>query len=489
MTMRTILTALLYTILTGFGPVATANDSDKHPLDTVLIMDSSGSMKATDPRELRKPAAKLFITLLGKQDQLSVMSFSDGAYPITWLTALDTPTNKTRALQATDKISSKGAYTNIHAAIARGIELLKDSDAKGRDPIMVLMSDGKMDVGNAAQSAELRKKIMDELMPLVKQYKIKIYSIAFTEQSDQELLQQIADASNGRYALAATDDALHKAFTKIFEQSKEPNMLPLTENQFVVDASIREITILANKKNAQSKIFLESPGKVRYNLQSKKDSMQWFESAGFDMITIQNPEIGTWKILFSDNDNKAYIIADVELRSRFALGNDHSSQELKITTWLKKKDEVITESELLNSMEVILIIEHPDGATEKLAFPAANVEGLYIVQFKPTQDGIYAATVTATSKTFQRQQVFSFRSTLPTVAATPKPTEQKPDTNPHPAATDTTLATEAEANPESDTMRSILIFVGINVVLILIGVNVYFFMRTRKKKQLPDTEP
>ncbi|MBI3186951.1 MAG: VWA domain-containing protein [Gammaproteobacteria bacterium] len=481
-------TTLLLILLAGFGLPAAATD-DKKPLDAVLIMDSSGSMKSTDPKELRKPAAKLFITLLGKQDQLGVMSFSDNAYPITWLTTLDTQVNKTRALQATDKISSKGAYTNIHAAIARGIDLLKESDAKGREPIIVLMSDGKMDVGDNARSAELRKKIMDELMPLIKQYKIKIYSIAFTEQSDQELLQEIADASEGRYALAATDSSLHKAFTKIFEQSKEPNMLPLTENQFVVDASVREITILANKKTEQSKIFLESPGKVRYNAKAPKESMQWFESADFEMITISKPEIGDWKILFSDNDNKAYIVADIELRSRFAFNSTVGSQALSITAWLKKNEDVVRESDLLKSMEVKLIVEHPDGSIEKMDFPGANADGQYITQFTPTQDGIYAATLTATSKTFQRQQVFSFRSNLPAQTASHKPVEHTPEPvaetpvkqqPAEPVKTDDHAVTQPPE--EIDIAQAAMIFVTVNVVLILIGVNVYFFLRSRKKK-------
>ena len=487
--MRLILTAVLFILLAGFSLSSNAAD-DKRPLDAVLIMDSSGSMKATDPKELRKPAARLFITLLGKQDQLSVMSFSDNAYPITWLTLLDTADNKARALQATDKISSKGAYTNIHAAIARGIDMLKDSDGKGRKPIMILMSDGQMDVGNAAKSAALRQKIISELMPQVKQYKIKIYSIAFTAQSDQALLQQIADESDGRYALAATDAALHKAFTKIFEQSKEPNMLPLTENRFVVDASIREITILANKKTEQSKIILESPSMVRYNVQSKKDSMQWFESVGFDMITITSPEIGNWKILFSDNDNKAYIVADIELRSRFTLGVDHDVQALNITAWFKKNNDTITETELLKSMELTLTVEHPDGTIEKLSFPAASHEGLYVTQFQPTQAGIYAATVTATSKTFQRQQVFSFRSNITEKPTAHLPLDEKsahdkadahdaplPEATAHPEA-----ANAASPHEETDIMQTIAIFVGVNIVLLLIGVNVYFFMRARKRK-------
>ncbi|MDH5735855.1 MAG: VWA domain-containing protein, partial [Gammaproteobacteria bacterium] len=322
---------------------------EKKPLDAVVIMDSSGSMKKTDPRELRKPAAKLFITLLGSEDSLSVVSFSDNAYPITFLTQLNTEDNKDRAIQATDRISSKGIYTNIYAAIKKGLEFLKNSHDNLRDPVLLLMSDGKMDVGDHEESKALQKKIYSELIPELNKHHIRVYSIAFTSDSDQTLLQEIADATDGRYALAASDDVLHKIFTKMFEQSKEPNMLPLSENQFVVDKSIREITIIANKKDDASQIFLETPTGQRINSTFKSETVKWFVSQSFDMITLSNPEEGNWKILFSDDDNKAYIVADIQLRSQFKYAPDKSSDAI-IETWFIKDDKIVTNDELLNTL-------------------------------------------------------------------------------------------------------------------------------------------
>ena len=55
-------------------------------IDAVLVLDSSGSMKHTDPLNLRLPAAKLFIALLGDKDRAGVISFSDQGYPILGLT-------------------------------------------------------------------------------------------------------------------------------------------------------------------------------------------------------------------------------------------------------------------------------------------------------------------------------------------------------------------------------------------------------------------
>ena len=86
---------------------------EKLPMDTVILIDSSGSMKQTDPEQLRIPAAKLFISLLDKHDRLSIVSFSDQAWPITFLTQLDSEEHIDKALQATDKVSHKGIHTNI----------------------------------------------------------------------------------------------------------------------------------------------------------------------------------------------------------------------------------------------------------------------------------------------------------------------------------------------------------------------------------------
>jgi len=473
---------LLYCVLLLWIPSLVIADKEL-PLDAVVIMDSSGSMKKTDPRELRKPAAKLFISLLGNEDRLSVVSFSDNAYPITFLTQLNSERNKNRSLDATDRISSKGIYTNIYAAINKGINFLKKSQSLERDPIIVLMSDGQMDVGDDAQSQALREQIKTELIPLLQQHKIKIYSIAFTEHSDQTLLQEIADATDGRYALAASDDVLHKVFAKIFEQSKEPNMLPLTENQFTVDPSIREITILANKKDENSQILLQSPNGEKYSSTFKSENLKWFVSSSFDMITLSKPEPGEWKILLSDNDNKAYIVADVKLRTTFAYNTLSYYPELSIDTWLIRDEETITHDTLLDNLELSLEIEHPNGEIENLTFKQANPQGIFKVVYKPSMDGIYSASVIALSKTFQRQQTFSFRSVIP-IQPEPQPvTEPVITPEPEPEPTSNEVEKPAEEMEQDDIAQAMLIFAIVNVVIIFLAANGYFAYRILKSKK------
>lgn len=463
---------------------------EKPPLDTVVIMDSSGSMKKTDPKQLRKPAAKLFISLLGQEDKLSVVSFSSKAWPITFLTKLDSKKHISRSLRATDKISHKGIQTNIHAAIEKGIELLKESDQLNREPIIILMSDGQMDVGNKKKSALLRQQIFDDLLPQLIEHNIKIYSIAFTEHSDQQLLQEIAEATDGRYALAASDDVLHKVFSKIFEQTKEPDMLPLNENSFIVDESIKEITIIANKASDQSQIFLQQPNGKKINSTFKSEKLKWFVSSSFDMITIKAPSEGQWKILFSDDDNRAYIVTDIKLRTEFKFNTESHQPELIISAWFVQNEETEANDDLLKNMQLTLEIEHPDDSLETLPLEPANDEGQFVIHYKPDTDGFYGATITATSRTFQRQQNFSFKNIMP----------EEPEPEPEPVVepaiiekTEPEPVIEATAEPvkekeeDKDDITQTLIYFGIaNVVLIFLGLNAFLVYRHMKKsKQTP----
>ncbi|MCW8933932.1 MAG: VWA domain-containing protein [Gammaproteobacteria bacterium] len=468
-------------------PVYAENNpaQDKLPLDTVVIMDSSGSMKQTDPKQLRKPAAKLFISLLDNQDRLSVVSFSSKAWPITYLTQLESDKQLNQALRATDKISHKGMYTNIHSAIAKGIEFLKESDQINREPIIILMSDGQMDVGNKEQSAQLREKIFEDLLPQLIEHNIKIYSIAFTEASDQELLQEVADATDGRYALAASDDVLHKVFSKIFEQTKQPDMLPLNENKFIVDASINEITIIANKASENSQIYLQPPGGEKINSTFKSEKVKWFVSTSFDMITIQKPDEGEWKILFSDDDNRAYIVTDIKLRTRFEFNQESYQPEIIIKSWFLQNEETEAGQELLNNMQVTLEIEHPDDTIETFPVDAANEAGEFIIHYKPLLDGVYGASIIAKSRTFQRQQTFSFKNSMPTEPEIIEEPVKEPEIEKPPVVEPEPVPVDDE---EGEDTTKMLIYFGIfNVVLIFIGLNGFLIYRHFKSNKTSST--
>ena len=90
--------------------------------DIMLLIDSSGSMKKTDPRDYRKESARLFISLLSEEDNVGVISFGDTAKTLIPLTknsaenrsALFAAANKTKVISNQFRI---GLYTFIVHAV------------------------------------------------------------------------------------------------------------------------------------------------------------------------------------------------------------------------------------------------------------------------------------------------------------------------------------------------------------------------------------
>jgi hypothetical protein len=405
--MLNIILTLIWTCIFMFaqGNVMAQSRSN---VDVAIVMDSSGSMKKTDPRSLRIPAAKLFISLLGSSDRAAVLSFSDQGYAIADLTSVNNEANKKKLLNATDQITSKGLHTNLYGAFNKGMEVLLDAKEDGRDQIIVLMSDGMMDVGDHEEDMQLLAKLKSDLSGVLKKNNIKVYAIAFTDQSDKSLLEKLSKQTGGFYNLALTDKDFHLIFTSIFESLKSPEMLPMENNGFLIDGSIQEVTIVVSKESAATDIHINSPDGQTYSGNQKYSGISWFVSENFDMITVQKPVEGRWEILYSTGENnKAYIITDLKLETNFEQLYAVFGEDLDIKAWLEKEGAIIRNGEVLETTDIYIELNNPDGNISNLK-PLNSGDGIFHKTITPFKDGNYRLRVVAKGKTYEREKAFLF---------------------------------------------------------------------------------
>jgi uncharacterized protein (TIGR03503 family) len=443
-------------------------------LDVVLVMDSSGSMKKTDPRELRKPAAKLFISLLGDNDRVSVVSFSDQGYPVTYLTPVKGEKNRQQLFKAVDRISSKGVYTNLHGAIEGALRVI-DRDAahnkaaQQRQHVIVLMSDGKMDLGNIQQNQQQTERLMLDTLPALKRQGIEVHTIAFTPQSDQTLLKKIADATGGSFNISRTDRDLHDVYTAIFEQNKSPNILPFHGEKFSIDKAIREVTIVGSKDSPQVVLSLLSPDGRMITVDDKGKDLKWFVSEQFDLITITNPARGEWRLKASAGKNKAYVITDLKQQLVIEPRKPALNEGVLIKTWLEDKGAALNKPSILQTLSVKMHVDTPDGQTHVLALEPERTadgtltnSGAFTSLIALPAEGAYHFKVIATTNTFSREKDSIVHAVMPPPAAQPvKPepapqpmVESKPEASPVQPATPNTAveqAAETKQQPAADT--------------------------------------
>ena len=483
----------------------------KTGVDAVLIMDSSGSMAKNDPKKLRVPAAKLFMSLLREEDRVGLISFSDSGYPVLRLTT-PLPGNMRKILKSADKVTSKGVYTNIHDALNKGIAMLDKYGNEDQEKMLVLMSDGKMDVGNKAKDSWLTFDVRDTITAALKEKNIKVYTIAFTESSDVELMQHLADETGALYRLAKNDEDLHEVFSAIFETAKNPDMLPIEGGEFTVDKSIAEVTLVASKINSRARVYLQTPdGKKLSSKNARKNrNLKWFSSHHFDMITIKFPQPGTWKLLSTSGKNRAYIVTNMSLH--------HNTQELKldknsdmvIEAWLEEEGTLLDREAILTGTEFYLAIEDPDGATAEFNLfdngeygDRKAADGHYSNTLAYENPGAYRLSLRAIGETFEREKTINFNIAVPQEKVDEPPEQapiSEPKTEPVPVPEPEIVAapevSEESTNKNPDAPKPettekvdegmgvgavIGIFMGINLLLGLIGTGIWWFLKRRNK--------
>ena len=399
-----ILLSLLLCLWIG---MATANT--RTGMDVVLVLDSSGSMKQSDPKRMRVEAAKMFVTLLDEKDRVAIVSFSGKAETKANLLSLNTIKNEKQLLKTIENISASGAHTNIHDALNEGYGLLKRS--KRKEKILVLMSDGKMDVGAREKDLLLLERTLDVLTPALARKNIKVYSIAFTENSYMPLLKLAAKDTNGHFSLLKSANGIHQVFENIFERSKNPDMLPLQEDSFIVDDSVNEITVVASKFLPNSVISLENPSGEDFSEESENPTVKWFNAKKFDLITIKNPEPGYWRIKFSEGGNKAYILTNLQLETEASKTEVQPGNPFQIQAWLQKGKKRITKRQVLNNTKFKANITYPDGHQDELKLTddgteigSARHDGIYGNTFVFTNEGLHKIAIFTQGETFDREK-------------------------------------------------------------------------------------
>jgi Mg-chelatase subunit ChlD len=401
--------------------------ADSAGIDVVLVMDASGSMKHTDPAALRLPAAKLFLSLLGDEDAAAVVSFSAQSETLIGLTPLRDAAARADVLNAAEQVTSDGMFTNLHAALAHAHALLADHAPADRARLVLLLSDGKIDSGDPARDRELVDAIAREVIPALRRDQITVHTIAFTDASDVVLLRDIARGTGGLAQLARTDADLHAAFAALFERAKTPDMLAIAGAEFIVDPSIREITIVAAKQNDGVSIELRAPDGTHLAARRRPSGVRWYVTPRFDMITLAAPRPGRWTILSNGGWNRAYVVTDLKLASNIDHHDKTLGMPLRIRAWLTQGKDKVTQAEMLDHTEIRAELEQPDGRIVTAVLQhrrdtrrAADDAGVYVVELAPAQTGLHQLRLVAESSTFTRSTAYLFQVVAPetTPAAT-----------------------------------------------------------------------
>lgn len=418
--------------------------------DVRIIVDISGSMKDTDPENLRQPAVRLLARLLPEGATAGVWTF--GQY-VNMLVPHREVTDAWRdmAIQRSAQINSVALRTNLGAAIETASDDYFTEGDLSRTHF-ILLTDGKVDISDdpAANTAE-ENRILDTIVADLIERGATFHPVALSEAADTDFLKALATESGGRFQVADTADALNLAFLQALNTAVPQEQIPIEGNGFTVDEGVREFTALIfwgeSETSATRELALVRPDDRVVNLSEFPDNVRWAREAGYDLITVNEPLAGQWRINGELGEgSRVTVVSDLRMVVNPLPPSFTLQEPLKLRVGFFEEGEKITNPDFLGVIEVSLSITSEDGrsGTKVLSGEQPPEDGTYrdTVSRLPAA-GLYTFDVVADGQTFSRKFSATVGFTMPEGA---EPADQ-PAESPEPEVTEPALDPE-QSEPE-----------------------------------------
>ncbi|UHA75106.1 vWA domain-containing protein [Paenibacillus sp. 481] len=201
--------------------------SVKSVKDIVLVIDNSGSMEKTDPRDDRYKAAKQLVGEMDSDKRVAIITFNSQAELLQPFVQLSDQATKDSVMGKIDSIKKTTDGTDIGLAMTEAMDHIRDHDESGRGKMVILLSDGFSQLD--------RNKV---LSPYIEQgIAANTIGLSLVDAQGSNLLRDIAEQTGGRYYDVANTEDLSFIFQKIYDSIDDRSLIterkgPLSDSTY-----------------------------------------------------------------------------------------------------------------------------------------------------------------------------------------------------------------------------------------------------------------
>ncbi|WP_301664121.1 PKD domain-containing protein [Methanoculleus frigidifontis] len=399
-------------------------------VDVALAIDSSASMRNTDPDDLRIDAARLFVDLAADNDQLAIVDFDHEATLLEPLSLVGD--NRTALKSAIDRVDSSGE-TNIGGGMLAAFDQLAERGVPGHGKATVLLTDGVHNTGTDPA----------EVIPLYVEQGWPVYTVALTDFADEALMKEIAARTGGRYYSAPTSSALLDIYNRIKQTIKGQDQVARSvgtvqvnqtvQNTVNIDTSVQVVEFTYIGPTTEVNYYIFYPNGTRVELDPASPSgtespdITYVSADTYEIYQVNNPAPGDWSYAVDaseanvsvDYSSTVAVSATVNLSASIGAFDYAPGDPVTVTANIRN------ETTGIDNATVNATFTLPDGANETVLLNAAG-NGTYTGVFTNTsQLGTYQVQMQAEVDEIVRQEVLEFEVTeapVTTPTATPTPT-------------------------------------------------------------------
>lgn len=395
--------------------------------DIRIVIDVSGSMVKTDPQNLRAPALRMINGLLPTGAKAGVWTFGQYAnMEVKWGKVDDLWRNS--ADEGASKIHSRGQFTNIERALKRSTSGWEKPDPNTQRNL-IFLTDGKVDISkDPEKNTRSRNHVLNKAIPELVKNGVKVHTIALSRFTDETLLRRMALKTSGSFEITQSAENLQRIFLRMFERATKPDTVPLVDNQFTIDKSINEMTLLVFRNSKKPSRLIE-PSEKTHSEKKHGSQVSWRNDQGYDLITVTKPAPGAWSVDAEiDPDNRVMIVTDLTLLVDDLPAYSTPDKTLHIRVELHNKNKKISKNSFLKFVDFNVDHKVSDNTqTLPLTLKKSRKvkdKGIFLQQIKqPLSEGRHTVVVNADSRTFKRSKQFTVEVQWPIIVEIDKTPE------------------------------------------------------------------
>lgn len=317
-----------------------------------LLVDVSASMKKTDPQNLRIPAIRIFNKLTSQKALMSITTFSNKVDEIIPLKMVnqDYQNNFDKKPQA---IASNGKWTDFVKALN---EVNKNWKSSKR--YIVLISDGKLDVGSDDSDSKSLQQLLGNTIPALQKNKVQVFTIGLSEDADKNTLNSLAGQTNGvSQFVSASQDLDHVLYT-IFMAIVKPEGTVISKDSelkrsFIIDKNISDLTLVFEINTGDKDLELKRPDGQLINISKESILINRYR-----FLKLPSPMAGKWELSGPPQTvERALVLTDLKLISNLVSGTWFSDEQIWVMGYLAEKNQPLDSDLIKNTTKMTIELQ------------------------------------------------------------------------------------------------------------------------------------
>lgn len=410
---KALLVMMIIVLQFIYIPEIKAESVSSSNLDTVFLLDSSGSMKESDPDELRVEAIKMFLDMSqASGNKFGLVAYSDNIVREHSLDTVNSKEDKENIKNMAEGIQL-GEKTDTGLGLKEAVSLMNNGHDASHRPVIILLSDGKND---PARNAEASEKDISDAIKAARDKGYKIYTIGLNYDGtvDKNQLSNIANLTGGKSYITSSAQDLPRILTDIYADNSKVKVQD--GGTINANGAFQEVKInIPNDDVEEANVSMLSSSPVELKLLDNtgkevalpSQNAYATKSKRYTLLKLLNPKKGDWTLevkgVSGDKIKINYVYNyNLSVGANISPTDLKKDESINVSAYLMSSGQKVTDQSVYSGVSGKLIVKSlKDDSTKEYAL-TKNSNG-FSGKYKFSDEGDYEVTVKLDGSSFFRE--------------------------------------------------------------------------------------